>query len=162
MKRINLKKVRTQLLWLATLVVACSSAPDPLPEEIYQFKLHQKMIGEEASTYLDKMHLGQVSAPENAIGFYRGEKGSATLYVSYYANPELARSNWQKMTHKISPENSVFIEGTYLDIQGKRIYRCFGMGQTHYVFTHHQQLFWLSVETLIASEFLSEYLHYLQ
>lgn len=65
------------------------------------------------------------------------------------------------MTEKISPENSVFVGGQTIDIDGKQVYRCFGMGQTHFVFAHKKQLIWISVNTVVANEFLSEYLNYL-
>jgi hypothetical protein len=66
------------------------------------------------------------------------------------------------MTEKISPENSVFIGGEYLDIEGKQVYRCFGMGQTHFVFAHQKELFWISVNTVIGKDVLTAYLDYIK
>jgi hypothetical protein len=61
------------------------------------------------------------------------------------------------MTEKISPENSVFTNSTFRSISGRNIYRTLGMGQTHYVFTDKNKLFWISAETPWAQDFLTEY-----
>jgi hypothetical protein len=58
-----------------------------------------------------------------------------------------SHSEYVKMVNKISPENSVFINPEFVDIGGKDIYRCFGMGQSHYVFANGKELYWISVDT---------------
>jgi len=86
------------------------------------------------------------------------KQGKAVIYITYYDNPEQASAEGLKMTEKMSSNNSVFIERKYFDLNGKRIYRCFGMGQTHFIFSYHKQLFWISVDTILAKPFLQSYL----
>ena len=66
------------------------------------------------------------------------------------------------MVEKISPENSVFIYGGQVKDNDIVAYRYFGMGQTHFVFRYEKKLFWISVDTMIAKEFLKSYIKYLQ
>lgn len=142
-------------------VIGCSKQEDYIPEVIKEQKLTKKITGEEAKGYVDHLHTGKVAAEKNEIGIYEGDRGKTTIYVSYYHSSQEAEEEGRKMTEKISPENSVFVGGQNIDIDGKQVYRCFGMGQTHFVFTHKKQLIWISVNTVVANKFLSEYLNYL-
>jgi hypothetical protein len=139
----------------------CNSEMKVLPEELYGCQLKSTMSGEEAKAYVDHLHLQKVAYGVNEIGFYKGENGPITIYVTAYKNNAQASENYRKMTQKISPENSVFIAGEYLNIGEKDVYRCFGLGQTHLVFTQGKYLIWLSADTIRALKILDAYLAYL-
>jgi len=143
-------------------IIGCSEQKDYFPEIIKEQKLTKKITGEEAKNFVDHLHTQKVAADKNEIGFYEGDRGTTTVYISYYNSSLEADEEGQKMTEKISPENSVFTGGQTIDVEGRQVYRCFGMGQTHFVFSHGKQLFWISVNTVIANDFLSDYLNYLK
>jgi len=151
------------IICLAILAHAgCSPPKDFLPEELHGLSLRKRLDGAEAEEFVNRLHFQKVASSRNEIGFYEGEKGRAILYVTHYTDPGQASAEELRMTGKISPGNSVFIEGQYLDIDGKRIYRCFGMGQTHFVLSDRKRLFWISVDTMFAPSFLRTYLTYLE
>lgn len=156
----NLTKTLLSIITILFLF-ACSNQKEYLPESIYNLFFEQKLIGEEAENFVNKLHIQNVTDEENLIGFYEGEKGRALIYLTFYDKDADAENNYRKMTEKISPQNSVFIGGEYLTIDNTEIYRCFGMGQTHYVFYNNSILVWLSVETVWAEDFLKEYMAYL-
>ncbi len=58
------------------------------------------------------------------------------------------------MTNKISPENSIFIYPEFFDYEGNKIYKCFGMGMTHFVFPLNKSLYWISVDTHLSKDSL--------
>lgn len=120
--------------------------------------LTRKLSGDDAKSFVDKLHFQNVATTSNEIGFYEGRKGEAIIYISYYENEEAATKDEIRMTKKISPENSVFIMGRYIEINERKIYRTFGMGQTHFVFSQGNALFWISVETNWGKRFIKEYL----
>ena len=150
------------LLLIILLISSCSDEPYSLPDKIFELELSNKLQGSEAADYVNNLHFVEVTDKMNVIGFYKGDKGNAVIYLTIYSSNEEAISDEKKMTDKISPENSVFILGRYIDFENKRIYRTFGMGQTHYVFTHNNILYWISAETLWAKDFLNEFLNYVQ
>ncbi|MBU0561549.1 MAG: hypothetical protein KJ799_05135 [Bacteroidetes bacterium] len=143
---------------LVLLLTGCSSKTEYLPQELFGLKMVSKLEGSEAKLFVNKLHFQSVTNLENEIGFYEGEKGRLTIFVTYYPDDEAAKNDELKMTAKISPDNSVFMMGDYLEIEGKSIYRCFGMGQTHFVFADQSALLWISCETIWAKEFISNYL----
>lgn len=147
------------LPWL--IFVFCSTEKDYLPGHLADLTQVRRLEGKEAEAFVNRLHMKSVTSPQSEIGFYQGENGSATFYVAHYLNRSEAQEEWNKMTRKISPENSVFIGGEIFDFNGKQIYRCFGMGQTHFVFTHRNRLLWLSVNTMKAKDILEKYLAYL-
>lgn len=153
-----MKFKRIYLLSALLIIFSCSSNNSYIPRIFFDLELKQHLRGEEAKTFVDKLHFKNVAGKSNEIGFYKGEKGSAVIYITYYATAESAKDEEVKMTEKISPENSVFIMGKYIDVNKEKIYRTFGMGQTHFVFTHDKALFWLSAETQWADDFLKLYL----
>ena len=143
-------------------LAGCTPQKDYLPELFFGLSLQKRLDGVEAEEFVNRLHLQQVSSVRNEIGFYEGEKGKAVIYITHYDGPEQASVEERKMTGKISPENSVFVMGQYLDVDGKRVYRCYGMGQTHFVLSDRKQLFWISVDTMMAKAFLQAYLTYLE
>lgn len=149
------------LLLLSGVILTCASERDLLPGEILGHTLQRQLSGEEARLHVNQLHLQAVTDTENRIGFYQGEKEPATIYVTKYTNAAAAEADLHKMTEKISPQNSVFISGEYLEMKGLQVYRCFGMGQTHFVFTHREHLFWVSVSTVLGKRFVTAYLDYL-
>jgi hypothetical protein len=136
----------------------CGREPNLLPEQLYGCTLTSRLRGEEAKSHVDQLHFQKVAAHSTEIGRYEGENGPITIYVTSYLNADQAEENYKKMTKKISPENSVFIAGEYLKIGEKEVYRCFGMGQTHFVLVHQKNLIWLSVDTIRANKILDTYL----
>ncbi|OGB60603.1 MAG: hypothetical protein A2Y94_03065 [Caldithrix sp. RBG_13_44_9] len=159
MKNKNFTFSSTILAFLvAVIYFRCSQEVTYIPSSFMSCRLEKKLTGIEARQWVDKIHGKVVTPPESEIGFYLGENGPITVYVSGYQTEELARKELLRMTEKISSQNSIFIGGEFVELDGKNIYRCFGMGQTHFVFTHHNKLIWLSVNTIQGKEMLRAYL----
>ncbi|MBN1301213.1 MAG: hypothetical protein JW995_08335 [Melioribacteraceae bacterium] len=153
-----MKKIIAVVLLL--LSISCGG-PEYMPPEIHSLKLVNKITGADAAAYVNKIHYGDVAGERNEIGFYSGKEGEATLYLTYYNSKEEAVQDEKKMTEKISPLNSVFINGSFIEINDKRFYRTFGMGQTHFIFSSSNVLIWFSAETVVAKKLLIRYLEYI-
>lgn len=136
---------------------ACSQKKEILPEKINDLLLVKTLDGEIAKEYINKLHFQPVVNYENIIGYYENPSGEAIVYVTIYPDQKNAEINFKKMTDKISPENSIFIYPQFFKYQGNVIYKCFGMGKTHYVFTLNKNLYWISVETHLSKNFFEEF-----
>ena len=153
-----MKKVNLSILILSILFITnCSKEINYFPENIHNLQLVKLVEGEEAKNFVDKLHFQDVATNKNQIGFYKNDGDDALIYISFYDSEDEALEDEKKMTEKISPENSIFIAGKYIDFNGRKIYRTFGMGQAHYVFSHENALIWVSVNTHYADEFLTDY-----
>ncbi len=142
----------------AFILTSCSSGNNFLPAKIHELTLKEVVSADDARKIVDELHFQPVATASNEIGFYDSRKGRAVIYITVYEDQSQALDAYEKMTQKISPENSVFFSGEYMKISDKDVYRCFGMGQTHYVFYQGKRLFWISADTHIARLFLIEYL----
>ncbi len=140
------------------LACSCQNQPEFLPENLLGYQLTRKLTGDEAKAFVDKIHLREVTPENNIIGFYQMGNMPLTIYITEYNSTGEAEKNFEQMTGKISPRNSVFINGEYLEIEGRKLYRCFGLGQTHFVFHIDHRLFWVSVNTIQAGKFIRDYL----
>lgn len=140
------------------LLSACSNQVEYLPEELLGYKLENKLTGEEAKMFVNRLHFNDVTNLENEIGFYSDAEKELIIYITFYENQDLARQDELKMTKKISPQNSVFLAGKYIEIGSFEVYQCYGMGQAHYVFSKDGQLFWISVDSVTGKEFVQNYL----
>lgn len=154
-------QLRLSIIIIALIVLSCSPEKDLLPEDFFGLKLQKKLTGVEAKKFVDELHFQEVAPDKNAIGFYSSTAGSAVIYITYYSSENIAQTEYEKMINKISPENSVFINPEFINIAGKDIYRCFGMGQSHYVFAYGNELYWISVDTHFGKKFIEEYLEYI-
>ena len=153
-------KLRSFLLFLflGILLLNCRQSESKLvPESIAGFKLVKTLEGEQAKSYINRLHFKNVAPQENTIAFYKKDNKELILYLTLYEQDDEARKDWQRMVKKISPENSVFVQGTVLNLDGKDVYRCFGMGQTHFVFVHQNALIWFSVPTIGSMEIFEAY-----
>jgi hypothetical protein len=160
-----LNKNHTNLVLYFALVFLffdCNRNKTLLPEELYVCSLTKTLSGEDAKAYVDHLHLQNVASHTNKIGFYEGENGPITIYLTTYKTNTQAQNDYLKMTQRISPENSVFIAGEYITVGEKEVYRCFGLGQTHLVFVQGENLIWMSVDTIRAMKILVAYLVHLE
>jgi len=152
---------QNRFLLVVIFLISCSLNSNYLPEEFFGLRLTKRITGKNAKEFINNLHFQGVTDLENEIGFYDEKTGSAIIYTTHYNTKEAAKSDYKKMVKKISPENSVFIKPEYLKINGIEVYRCFGMGQSHYVFPYNKVLFWISVDTHFGKKFVEEYLSYL-
>ncbi len=145
---------------------ACSEEtinPTPeLPQSNLGYQLERTLLGEQAKEFVNRLHFQSVTENENLIGFYKGEDDQAVIYVTRYPKQEKAQEDFRKMTSKIIKGGFAFTNGEHLEYLSKPVFRCFGMGQTHFVFTLDTQLFWISINTMKANQFLEEYLKYME
>lgn len=147
-------------LWLGG--ISCNHRDSPaFPGQLNDYQRTRIITAEEASRIINRLHENPVAARRNEICLYENDHGQVMIYVSYYESPNDAEQEWQRMIDKISVQNSVFIEGTVFLSGRTSVYRCFGLGQTHYVFAKGNRLFWLSLETMGAAKMLSDYMAYL-
>ncbi len=146
----------------ALLTIGCEKRQNPyVPESIENFKLVKKLEGDQARQFINRLHLKQVAPQENVIAFYKDQNKELILYLTYYQHENDAQKDWERMVNKISPENSVFVGGKVLQLEGRPVYRCFGMGQTHFVFVNHKVLVWLSTPTIGSEKWFKAYNDYL-
>lgn len=151
-------KYKSIRLFLILLITSCATEVNYLPESISGLRLEKKVTHEEAKQLVNRLHFSSVASEKNEIGSYLGINNSATVFISYFHDQNNAYDAFKKMTQKISPNNSVFSRFSYHRVMGKQVYNCFGLGQTHYVFSHNNVLFWISADTTVGKNFLEEYL----
>jgi hypothetical protein len=149
-------------LLIVIFLISCSLNSNYLPEELFGLQLTKKLTGKDAKEFVNNLHFQSVTDLENEIGFYDEKAGSAIIYITHYNSKETAKSDYKKMVRKISPENSMFIKPEYFQLKGMEIFRCFGMGQSHYVFHYNKELFWISVDTHFGKKFVEEYLNHIK
>ncbi len=149
-------------LLIAIFLTSCSISNEYLPEEFIGLRLTKKVTGKEARNFVNKLHGKTVTETENEIGYYSGNAGRALIYTSHYQKPESAEKYFGKMTKKISLGKSAFVSSEFIDVNGKKIFRTFGMGRSHYIFTYNKGLFWITVDTNLGIKFVREYLSYLK
>ena len=152
---------RITYILFGLLLFSCSAEVNFLPNKFFDLTLTKKLNGEEAKEFVNKLHFEPVTETENEIGFYEGEGGAALIYITHYNKKEIAEADYKLMTEKISPKNSVFIGSEYLMLKEKEVFRCFGMGQSHFVFYLGRELFWISVDTHFGKKFVQRYIEYL-
>ena len=150
--------MRLIVILLMCLSIQFCSEKQILPEKILDYHLTQKVTGIEAQKIVNKIHLNPVTDIENEIGYYQNGDDKAIIYITYYSSDDDAQADLIKMVDKISPQNSIFLNGGQVEINKITAYRYFGMGQTHFIFRVDNIMIWLSVDTMIAKEFLESYL----
>lgn len=149
--------ISLHLISINLLFIQCSQLKNPLPDKVNNLQLVKLIEGEEAKQYINKLHFQPVTDNENFIAFYKDLSGSAIVYLTLYPDIERALNDFQKMTKKISPENSVFTSPEFFTYRGEVIYKCLGMGMVHYVFVKNKSLYWVSEDFHLADSFFKSF-----
>ncbi|MCB9057412.1 MAG: hypothetical protein H6627_02535 [Calditrichae bacterium] len=121
----------------------------------------QFLQGKEAEEFVNKLHLKTVVSEKSDIAFYEGSGGTLTVYITYYQDNKIARQEMNRMINKMQTTETIFIKGRRMEIADQDVFRCFGMGQTHYIFALDEKLFWVSANTMIAADFIEYYMDYI-
>ena len=141
------------------LLSGCSTKQDFLPESNAGLELYKSYTGKEAKNMLDKLHFLDVADGDSKIGFYRSSRGSASVYATIFADGKKAESKFEDMKNKISGGNSIYNSGKMIELNSINIFRCKGLGQTHYTFAVGNTMVWISCDDDPAPEFLQDYLN---
>jgi hypothetical protein len=126
--------IRTHV-WVMTLSIpllaGCASRPQELPHSLGSLTLERYVGGDEAKNIIDHLHGKPVSTESNLM------------------------ADEEAMSRLISGGNGLFTHYHQLEIQGRRVAMCLGMGQVHYFFSRGSTLYWLAVDSRIAQETLA-------
>lgn len=125
-----------------------------LPHELGQLKRVQSASGKDAAVMVDRIHGKEVAQRENFIGLYRGERGSATVYVTVYATGQLAADTYALMERRIETGDTPFDHFSHISVLGQAGAACVGQGQVHFFFAHERNLYWLAADLPVARETL--------
>ncbi len=146
--------------WLLLLVAAAALLPfllytphgPLLPKELGRLVLQEELSGEAARRVVDRMHGKAVAQEENVIGYYGDSAGGATLYVTLYETAGEASRVEGLMGDRIARGNPVFGHFRIIEVRGRRVAICYGMGQTHFFLSRGRALYWLAVDNEMAHE----------
>jgi hypothetical protein len=157
-----MKRVFNSWQWLVLLVVSGTVTPwlvrdssgPALPESLGSLVLRHAVTGAAAAAAVNRMHGRSVAEAWNAIGYYGSSQGGAVLYVILYPSGEKAREAEERMGAKLESGEYVFQGYRKGMVDGMPVAVCMGLGQAHFIFSHHRSLYWLSVQPSLADEVL--------
>jgi len=131
----------------------------PLPDEIVGFQLERKIVGQDAVSGLNQMHLKDFPLVSGAIGEY-GHQGEATLWVSRLANEGAAGRMVLAMEARIKETDSPYHPLAERNLGRRVVFELEGMGQKHYYFQSGNLVVWLAVDTGMAGEAIEQVLKF--
>jgi hypothetical protein len=164
MKKNSLKLQLAVLSILVSVILNCSCSNESFnfPDQISGLHVIEKIAGKEAVAYIDNLHQKPIAPAVNEIVKYQFENAEALIYLSYYETPKAAISDKDNMISKLNSTRTPFIMGETIEINERKVYRCFGLGQTHYILQAGSNLFWVSVTTIKANQFMTEFINFLE
>jgi hypothetical protein len=147
--------LKTLLFFLiCPALLLAQNRPNSLPAGLGALKLVRSMTGEEARSFLNRLH-AKADAPKSSLaGEYSAMDNQATLYISVYKIPSDASAASRQMAARIKAGNPVFGHYEETNNRGLKISRCLGLGQVHFFFRYRERLLWLAVDPPAASQAL--------
>jgi hypothetical protein len=151
--------------WLLVLVIVAAIVPHLiapsygplLPEKLGMLVLQRELGGDAARKIVDRMHGKAVAEKENFIGYYDGTAGEAVLYATVYNTPGEASRVERLMADRIASGSQVFGHFRFIQVRGKRVAICYGLGQTHFILARGSVLYWLAVENELAHQTIQSF-----
>ncbi len=135
-----------------------SSAPvDILPAKLAGLALTQRVTGSAAVQDVEALHQTQFPITGAEIAQYAGRSGKAMVWVSYTSDAATATSMVAEMQQKIAGGGSPF--DTPQQVAGNTgVWETHGMGQVHYFMARGNGVWWISADTKIGADALSQIL----
>lgn len=156
MKRIGVFIGAAIAIAVAVAVVQLSLGGHGVPKILGPLNLAQAVSGSDARVLVNKMHGRAVTPLENVVGTYKGDEGSAKLYVSYYPSPDSARAVAQEMARRIERGMPPFAHFRTFEEGRDPVFMCLGLGQAHFFFACKERLYWLASDIGVAEESLNQ------
>ncbi len=142
-------------LLILTLVFFWDSGEQAaIPDSLGSLQRTEVITGQEAQSYIDRLHGKGVTPEANFIARYTSEDSEATFFISQYREKTDASEAESKMVTLIRNGHPVFGHYREMMMKGKTIRLCLGMGQAHFFFAHHDRVYWLSVDMPVAQSAL--------
>jgi hypothetical protein len=125
-----------------------------LPGRIGMLKLSEIVRGSAAVSLLSEMHSKNLQPVESIIGTYRGENGSATVYLSVYDDPRIALLQSARMADRIEYRPTPFNGFQRLRHGDIDVSSCIGMGRPQYFFAYRSGVYWIAADQAVGQQVL--------
>jgi len=146
----------TAAIAVAVAVVQLTLSGHGVPKLLGTLSLAQAVSGSDARVLVNKMHGRAVSPKDNVVGTYRGDEGSATLYVSYYPSADSARNVALAMARRIEAGVPPFEHFRTFEEGRNPVFMCLGLGQAHFFFVCNERFYWLASDIGVAEVALEQ------
>jgi hypothetical protein len=156
MKRFGWIVVATVAVVVAVVAVKLSLSGHGMPKLLGTLSLAQSVAGSDARVLVNKMHGRAITPQDNVVGTYKGDDGSATLYVSYYPSADSARNVARAMAHRIEAGIGPFEHFRTFAEGRDPVFMCLGLGQAHFFFVCNDRLYWLASDIGVAEVALNQ------
>jgi hypothetical protein len=137
---------------------AVETEDTPLPAAIQGMLRADLMAGPEAAEMLGRMHGNEVAPVASWVARYQGPKGTATMYLSRFADPGQPDSLLAAMSDSIGEGSAEFGHHALIEAAGRTIHSVLGGGQLHFFFVRNEDLIWLAIDPPLARAGLAEVL----
>jgi hypothetical protein len=127
-----------------------------MPKLLGTLSLAQSVAGSDARVLVNKMHGRAITPQDNVVGTYKGDDGSATLYVSYYPSADSARNVARAMAHRIEAGIGPYEHFRTFAEGRDPVFMCLGLGQAHFFFVCNDRLYWLASDIGVAEVALNQ------
>ena len=132
-------------------------APPSLPRTLAGMQRDHEVTGEAALEQVAQLHRNDFPVARAAIAHYDGPVGTAMVWVATPGGDDAASGMVRRMAGGISQGGSPF-EPPRAFAPEPGVWITSGMGQTHYFFARSDAVWWLSVDSDIATRALDQLL----
>ena len=157
-----MKKCVIVLLFVFTqtfFLTSCSKSFASLPQNIGFMEKYSDNMTDCLVNYAPFVNAEETKVI-NETAYYLGEKGDAHILLKNYLSEDESIIAMNKLIKHCTSDSSGFIKHDTFDIEGIPVFRSFGKGRTHYLYSKSGECVYISASTTIASSFLSEYITY--
>src|SRR5690606_10566906 len=127
-----------------------------VPGSLAGLPLSDQQVGLEAIENVTRLHGQSFALETGAVGTYRGNGGSATVWVTGTAERCAAADMVAAMRDRIAEGHSPFTPVDEWQEDGRTIYELEGMGQRHFYFEAGPLVIWLAADAPLAEQALRE------
>lgn len=121
-----------------------------MPEKIGELHRIQLITGDAAQAEVDKLHGKTLAAEASVVARYSrpsdvGKARPAEVWLSQVSSEKEARRQTGKMVHMMYENpKSPFRNPKRIEYAGQAVYRFTGMGQTHFIWSKGDLVYWIS------------------
>ncbi len=128
------------------------------PERLQGLKLLRLVKGKKAEEMVNRLHGKQIKVKNAWIGYYKGQNGSAVIWISEAYSSSQAEKQTDVMMQKILKGYGPFYNFKKKRINHTLVYIFSGLGKKHAVFCKQDLVFWITSDPSIIDKVVRFYI----
>ncbi len=144
---------------LSILVLNACGKKDVFPPSVGSLQKYDDINGDCLNSFEQFIYNDQEKT-NSETAYYSGDRGDVRILVKTYRSADAAEKAYKSLVRHFETLPETYVNQERVFKSDIKVWRCYGQGRTHYIYTRDLECVYISAATTVATTFLSDYFAY--